>query len=103
MMGFHKPPSFTFQVKIHSYLDKMKFLLYFLLLLFTLSTRNPARPATGKARCGGPDAPTGAFVHIGAGTNFIYVDPDHDLVAVVRWIENAAMDGMVKRIPAAVH
>jgi hypothetical protein len=49
-----------------------------------------------------PSAPAGAFVHIGAGTNFIYVDPDHDLVAVVRWIENAAMDGMVKRILAAV-
>lgn len=48
-----------------------------------------------------PDAPASAFVHIGNGTNFIYVDPEHDLVAVVRWIENAAMDGMVKKILAA--
>jgi CubicO group peptidase (beta-lactamase class C family) len=45
-----------------------------------------------------PSAPASAFVHIGNGTNFIYVDPEHDLVAVVRWIENGAMDGMVKRI-----
>jgi CubicO group peptidase (beta-lactamase class C family) len=45
-----------------------------------------------------PSAPATAFVHIGNGTNFIYVDPEHDLVAVVRWIENGAMDGMVKRI-----
>ncbi|HTI08313.1 MAG TPA: serine hydrolase [Puia sp.] len=45
-----------------------------------------------------PSAPASAFVHIGNGTNFIYVDPEHGLVAVVRWIENASMDGMVKKI-----
>ncbi len=49
-----------------------------------------------------PSAPATAFVHIGNGTNFIYVDPEHDLVAVVRWIENAAMDEMIKRILAAI-
>jgi hypothetical protein len=49
-----------------------------------------------------PSAPATAFVHIGNGTNFIYVDPEHDLVAVVRWIENASMDGMVKKILEAV-
>lgn len=49
-----------------------------------------------------PSAPATAFVHIGNGTNFIYVDPEHDLVAVVRWIENASMDGMVQRILAAL-
>jgi CubicO group peptidase (beta-lactamase class C family) len=45
-----------------------------------------------------PSAPAGAFVHLGNGTNFIYVDPEHELVVVVRWIENASMDGMVKKI-----
>ena len=49
-----------------------------------------------------PGAPSDAFVHIGNGTNFIYVDPSHDLVAVVRWIENSAMDGMVKKILEAI-
>ena len=48
-----------------------------------------------------PSAPAAAFVHIGNGTNFIYVDPEHGLVAVVRWIENSAMDGMIKKILAA--
>jgi CubicO group peptidase (beta-lactamase class C family) len=48
-----------------------------------------------------PDAPVSAFVHIGNGTNFIYVDPDHDLVAVIRWVEYTSMDGIVKRILAA--
>ncbi|HEY4206349.1 MAG TPA: serine hydrolase [Puia sp.] len=49
-----------------------------------------------------PSAPLTAFVHIGNGTNMIYVDPEHDLVAVVRWIENSAMDGMVKEILEAL-
>jgi CubicO group peptidase (beta-lactamase class C family) len=48
-----------------------------------------------------PSAPATAFVHIGNGANLIYVDPDHDLVAVVRWIESSAMDGMVQHILAA--
>jgi CubicO group peptidase (beta-lactamase class C family) len=45
-----------------------------------------------------PSAPATAFVHIGNGTNMIYVDPDHDLVMVVRWIDSKAMDGMVKSL-----
>ncbi|HVS95722.1 MAG TPA: serine hydrolase [Puia sp.] len=49
-----------------------------------------------------PSAPASAFVHIGNGTNFIYVDPEHDLVAVVRWISNNAMDGMIRKVLAAL-
>ena len=49
-----------------------------------------------------PSAPASAFAHIGNGTNMIYVDPDHDLVAVVRWIDNKSMDEFVKRLLAAV-
>jgi CubicO group peptidase (beta-lactamase class C family) len=45
-----------------------------------------------------PSAPATAFQHIGNGTNIIYVDREHDIVAVVRWIENNAMDGFVKRM-----
>jgi len=45
-----------------------------------------------------PSAPASAFAHIGNGTNIIYVDPEHDLVAVVRWIEGNAIDGFVKRL-----
>ena len=50
-----------------------------------------------------PSAPADAFVHIGNGTNLIYVDRQHDLVAVVRWLENNAMDGVVKRILDALN
>jgi CubicO group peptidase (beta-lactamase class C family) len=50
-----------------------------------------------------PSAPPTAFVHLGNGVNAIYVDPDHDLVVVVRWIENnAALDGVVQRVIASL-
>jgi len=50
-----------------------------------------------------PSAPATAFAHIGNGTNMVYVDPEHDLVAVVRWIDNKATDGFVKRLVAALN
>jgi CubicO group peptidase (beta-lactamase class C family) len=49
-----------------------------------------------------PSAPETSFVHLGAGTNAIYVDPEHDLVVVARWIERSALDGLVKRVVAAI-
>jgi len=45
-----------------------------------------------------PGAPAAAFMHLGNGTNFVYVDPEHGLVAVVRWIERSAMDEMIRKI-----
>jgi hypothetical protein len=36
------------------------------------------------------------------GLNMVYVDPENDLVAVVRWIDNNAVDGFLKRLIAAV-
>jgi CubicO group peptidase (beta-lactamase class C family) len=49
-----------------------------------------------------PSAPASAFVHVGNGTNIIYVDPEHDLVMVVRWIKNNAVDGVVQRVLQAL-
>ena len=72
-------------------------------------TPTPAEPGYGfmnwynnKDRKLLPSAPAGAFAHIGNGTNIVYVDPDHDIVAVVRWIERRAIDEFVKRLLAAV-
>jgi CubicO group peptidase (beta-lactamase class C family) len=45
-----------------------------------------------------PSAPVNAFVHVGNGTNIIYVDPLNDLVVVARWIENSAIDGFIQRV-----
>ena len=49
-----------------------------------------------------PSAPASVFVHVGNGTNVVIVDPEHDIVAVVRWIENGAVDGFVQRLLAAL-
>ena len=49
-----------------------------------------------------PSAPATAFVHLGNGTNAIYVDPEHDLVVVVRWIANDQLDGFVQRVLASL-
>ncbi len=49
-----------------------------------------------------PSAPATAFAHTGNGTNLVYVDPEHDLVAVVRWIDGEAIDGFLKRLLAAI-
>ncbi len=72
-------------------------------------TPTPAEPGYGfmnwynnKDRKLFPSAPAGAFAHIGNGSNIVYVDPDHDIVAVVRWIERRAIDEFVKRLLAAV-
>jgi CubicO group peptidase (beta-lactamase class C family) len=48
------------------------------------------------------NAPVKAFVHIGNGTNMIYVDPENNLVVVARWIENGAMNEFVGKVLAAV-
>lgn len=49
-----------------------------------------------------PSAPASAFAHLGAGTNLVYVDPEHDLVVVARWIDRGALDGLVGRVIAAI-
>jgi CubicO group peptidase (beta-lactamase class C family) len=71
-------------------------------------TPTPAQPTYGfmnwflnTDRKQWPSAPATAFAHLGNGTNIVYVDPDHDLVAVVRWIENGAVDGFLQRLLAA--
>src|SRR5690606_14414267 len=38
-----------------------------------------------------PSAPEEAWAHLGAGSNVVYVDPVHDLVIVIRWIQGSAM------------
>ena len=49
-----------------------------------------------------PSAPESAFHHRGSGTNVVYVDPEHDLVIVMRWIQRDAVDGVVQRVIAAI-
>ncbi|HEY7508730.1 MAG TPA: serine hydrolase [Vicinamibacteria bacterium] len=55
---------------------------------------------TGRQRL--PPAPERSFAHLGAGSNIVYVDPDHDLVIVARWIEDKAFAGVVEKVLAAI-
>lgn len=45
-----------------------------------------------------PSAPETAYAHLGAGTNMVYVDQEHDIIIVARWIERDALDGLVARV-----
>jgi CubicO group peptidase (beta-lactamase class C family) len=49
-----------------------------------------------------PSAPPNAFGHVGNGTNLVFVSPDQDLVAVVRWIDNPSIDTFLGKLLGAV-
>ncbi len=50
-----------------------------------------------------PSAPKNAYVFLGSGINMVYIDQEHDLVIVGRWISDyEAMDGFVKRVIKAI-
>ena len=49
-----------------------------------------------------PSAPASAFVHVGNGTNIIYIDPENDIVIVARWIENNKIDEFIGKVTASV-
>jgi CubicO group peptidase (beta-lactamase class C family) len=49
-----------------------------------------------------PSAPESSFAARGAGSNVIWIDPEHDLVAVIRWIDKASVDGLVRLLIEAV-
>lgn len=49
-----------------------------------------------------PSAPASAFLHVGNGTNIIYIDPENDLVIVARWIENSKIDEFIKILMTSI-
>ena len=49
-----------------------------------------------------PSAPDTCVYATGAGNNMIWIDPEHDLVAVLRWIDKAAVSGFMARLMAAM-
>jgi len=49
-----------------------------------------------------PAAPADVIMHLGNGANMIYVDPEHDLVAVVRWIKDDQRPEFIARLLAAL-
>ena len=49
-----------------------------------------------------PSAPAGSYYAMGAGGNLTWIDPDHDLVAVLRWTDPAAADRFMGLVMAAI-
>jgi CubicO group peptidase (beta-lactamase class C family) len=49
-----------------------------------------------------PSAPENSYAAIGAGRNMIWISPDHDLVAVVRWLDNEQADAWLGKVVEAV-
>jgi hypothetical protein len=60
------------------------------------------RPDVDGAAISVVDASEASFAYLGAGTNMIFVDPEHDLVAVVRWIESGDRNEFITRLMAAI-
>jgi len=49
-----------------------------------------------------PSAPESCYAARGAGSNVIWIDIEHDLVVVVRWINKACLDGFMKLVLESV-
>ena len=49
-----------------------------------------------------PDLPRTSFAALGAGSNTIWIDPEHDLVVVWRWHRDRSANEFFKRVLAAV-
>ena len=55
---------------------------------------------TNRARY--PSAPAGSFYAMGAGGNLTWINPEHDLVAVLRWTSPAAADKFMGLVMEAI-
>ena len=73
------------------------------------STPTPAQPGYGfmnwflnQDKKQLPSAPASAVVHIGNGTNLIYVDQENDLLVVCRWIDGKNTDAFIGKIIASI-
>jgi CubicO group peptidase (beta-lactamase class C family) len=49
-----------------------------------------------------PSASQASNFCIGAGASVVWIDPDRDMVAVVRWIDGSQIDGFCQRVAQAV-
>ena len=49
-----------------------------------------------------PSASAASYFCIGAGASVVWIDPNRDMVAVVRWIDGARIDGFCRRVSEAV-
>jgi hypothetical protein len=55
---------------------------------------------TGRAQA--PSAPPSCYAARGAGSNVIWIDPENDLVVIVRWIDKSSFDGFIALVLESV-
>ncbi|MFP4520229.1 MAG: serine hydrolase domain-containing protein [Oceanicaulis sp.] len=60
------------------------------------------RPDDERAAIRVDGAPQSAFAYLGAGSNVVFISPEHDLVAVVRWIGGDQRNAFLDQLMAAV-
>lgn len=60
------------------------------------------RPEDESAAIRAAAAPETAFAYLGAGSNVVFVSPEHDLVAVVRWIDGAQRNAFIEQLMSAL-
>ncbi len=49
-----------------------------------------------------PAAPESSYFALGWGAHILWIDPEHDLVVVVRWIDRAHANGFIERVLASL-
>lgn len=49
-----------------------------------------------------PSASAASYFCIGAGASVVWIDPERDMVAVVRWIDGGQIDGFCQRVAEAI-
>jgi CubicO group peptidase (beta-lactamase class C family) len=49
-----------------------------------------------------PSASAGSYFARGTGANIVWIEPEHDIVAVTRWIDGERFDGFAERVIAAL-
>jgi CubicO group peptidase (beta-lactamase class C family) len=49
-----------------------------------------------------PSAPASSFAAVGAGGNLTWADPEHDIIAVLRWTDPASTDAFLKLLMGAI-
>ena len=59
-------------------------------------------PGDERAAIAVEEAPSSSFAYLGAGANMIYIDPEHDIVAVVRWIDSSQRNEFIRQLMAAI-
>ncbi len=47
-------------------------------------------------------APESSFFAIGAGQSSIWIEPEHDLVMVARWVDEAKVNALIGRVMDSV-